>query len=361
MVEMHSDFVRARELEEESRYIEAIQAYDRAIADDPDEVSARWNRALLYMLLGDFKRGLPEYEYRWNDPTELAERPLIQDLPQWQGEPLGDRRLLLWNEQGLGDIVMMSRYLPLLFERQGHRRKGWNFDFIVPKAVERFLQSVIVPFGGSIPAENFLTVDQLDLPLYGCHSPIMSFPYAFGTTPETIPTLPHIRIPKEEFSLLTWRWPRIGVAWRGSASHSHDARRSIPLKQFRKITDDLQLTAISLQHELNPEDFAEHLNSPAMSLLKYTDLLDVAKIIQHCELVITVDTAVAHLAGTMAKPVWILVQYDPDWRWGLVRRDSPWYPTARLYRQRCHDYWGDVIEEVRADLQKLILQKSIVQ
>ncbi len=357
MTQMHSEFIRAMALEKQSRYLEAIDAYTAALEDDPDEASAHLNSALLYLMHGDWRRGLPEYEYRWNDPTELKGVLFIGDLPQWRGEWLHGKKIMLWNEQGLGDTIMMSRYLPQVIERAGHDPA--NVHILIPWPIKKLMACCGIPSGSFIGSP--LTIDPTQ---YAYHCPIMSFPYAFSTTPETIPRpvgfdLPDVfRTPQADSIKKLFNSPRIGVAWRGSHKHSHDKQRSMCVRDFSRITKGLQISALSLQHELVAAD-KQDFSVSWIQWFGFEDLLDVAYIVERCDLIISVDTAVAHLAASMGKPTWILIQHDPDWRWGLVREDSAWYPgNVRLFRQSKPDVWDDVIERVRGELEQFVVHSE---
>jgi tetratricopeptide (TPR) repeat protein len=334
---------RGNTQQELKRFEEALASYDRALAVRPDYAEAHWNDALLRLLTGDFSRGWTKYEWRWkNESQALTKRNFSQ--PLWLGaEAIDGKAILLHNEQGFGDTIQFCRYVPLVAAR-GAR---------VILEVERPLQELMTSLAGATQV-----ISEGDpLPDFDFQCPLLSLPLAFGTRPETIPLVtPYLRAPVQ--ALKNWparlgskSRPRIGLVWSGSPTHKKDQTRSISLHSLLPLLD-IEATFVSLQKDVRTDDMA--VLKDQSNLLHFGDSLknfsDTAALISNLDLVISVDTSVAHLAGALAKPVWILVTYVPDWRWLLDRNDSPWYPTARLFRQDNTRAWDNVTARVHAAL-----------
>jgi hypothetical protein len=257
-------------------------------------------------------------------------------------ESIAGQTLLLHNDQGLGDSIQFCRYIPLLAERGAS----------VILEIDRTLQSLLSGVAGIAQC----VVRGEPIPEHDLQCPLASLPLAFDTVIETIPScVPYISIDgnhaKWEAFLGSAATPRIGIVWSGNPDHTNDRNRSLPLKALKPLFDT-GLQFVSLQKNARDGDLAvlrEHSNilDAARELESFAD---TAALIQQLDLVISVDTSVAHLAGALGKPVWILLPYVPDYRWLLDRDDSPWYPTARLYRQTASRDYAEVIGRMRADL-----------
>ena len=318
---------------------EALASFDRAIALAPDLVDAHWNQALLQLSMGDFAQGFANYEWRWRrglePPRDFAE-------PQWQGEDLTGKTILLHAEQGLGDCIQMLRYLPLIVKKA--------------RKVVLELPEPLFPLIGD-PAVK-LASRGAPLPPFDVHCPLMSLPLAFGTTVETIPAdvpylqVPAVRLEKWRAKLAAIPAPRVGLVWSGQPEHLNDHNRSIALSRLAPLLSVPGVQFVSLQLETRERDLAEAARRPNLTRFdtELADFADTAALICQLDLVIAVDTAVAHLAGALGKPVWILVSHIQDWRWLLARSDSPWYPSARLYRQPEPGDWDSVIADLTTDL-----------
>jgi predicted O-linked N-acetylglucosamine transferase (SPINDLY family) len=330
-------------LMELKRRDEALASYDRALNARPDYVEAHWNEGLLRLLTGDFSRGWVKHEWRWkNESLALLKRNFAQ--PLWLGEDAIDgKTVLLHSEQGFGDTIQFCRYVPLV--------AACGARVILEVAGQ--LQELMSSLAG---ATQVISRGN-PLPDFDLQCPLLSLPLAFGTRLETIPsTTPYLQIPVQ--ALKAWQErlgpktrPRIGLVWSGNAAHKNDKNRSIDLRSLLPLLD-IEATFVSLQKDVRTADAAvlkEHGD-----ILQFGDALkdfsDTAALISHMDLVISVDTSVAHLAGALGKPVWVLLTYIPDWRWLLDRDDSPWYPTARLFRQDDTRTWDSVIEQVHAAL-----------
>jgi tetratricopeptide (TPR) repeat protein len=320
---------------------EALDSFDRAIALEPELAEAHWNKALLCLSLGDFKQGWPAYEWRWRGATELVPRGFTQ--PQWRGEDLTGKSILLHAEQGFGDSIQFARYLPLVAQ------KGGNIILELPDS----LMPLIGDVGGLVGMYRLGDA----LPPFDLHCPLMSLPLAFGTTFATIPApVPYLHPPRERIE--TWRArlmhvgrPRVGLVWSGKPTHKNDHNRSIALSRLEPLLSVCDVQFVSLQREYREADLPILDRLP---ILRFEDALadfaDTAALMSELDLVIAVDTAVAHLAGALARPLWLLLSHIQDWRWMRGRTDSPWYPTARLFRQPQNGDWDGVIARVAEEL-----------
>jgi len=305
-------------------YNESITACEKAISLDSQNPGAHLNLAMAHLVQGDLARGLPLYEWRSRTRTHRR-RNFTQ--PQWDGRPLHGKSILLWHEQGLGDTMHFVRYVPQVIA------SGGKVILQVQAELLRLIQNCF-------PAARCISSDG-DPGSFDLQSSLLSLPMAFGTTLETIPaSVPYLRPPAElidkwqqKLQPFTGR-PRVGLTWAGRLENNFNSMRSIKLKQLAPLTNS-GATFFSLQKSKPDSEFAEP--PTGMRTVDWTselnDLCDTAALIANLDLVISVDTAVAHLAGAMAKPVWVFVTKVPDWRWLLDRRDSPWYPTLRLFRQ----------------------------
>jgi tetratricopeptide (TPR) repeat protein len=327
---------RGNALKELGRIAEALKSYGQAQALKPDYVEAHWNEAYLRLLSGDFERGLAQSEWRWRNAA-LGLRPRQFAQPLWRGsEPLAGKTILLYGDEGLGDAIFYSRYVPLLAVREAR----------VILEVEEPLHALLSRLAGVWRCvARGETAPDFDL-----HCPMSSLPLAFATRaatiPATVPYLPAV-FPQRPARLAAQDRPRIGLAWSGNPRHRNDRHRSIPLAVLSPLLEH-PATFVSLQKDARPGDAAALRSAPRILGLgaSLTDLADTAALIGELDLVISADTSVAHLAGALGVPVWILLPFVPDWRWQLGRDDSPWYPTARLFRQDDQRDWCDVVRHV---------------
>jgi Tfp pilus assembly protein PilF len=348
------DFIKAHNnlgnaLQALRRYDEAEQSYREAIRFGPALALPRLNCALLHLLRGDYGAGFAHYEQRFEgaDPRQtvfmLNLLTRLEDTPRWQGEPLGSKRLLVWTEQGLGDCVMMMRYLPLL------KSRGAGPVTVYCAAPLVRLMRTLGGIDEVISQEDALPEGGFDT-----HCPLMSLPLLFGTRLETVPReVPYVRVAKN----LQRKWaamlgviphPRVGLVWAGAKRNMGEARRSMRLQAFAPLLGASGASFVSLQ---KGEDAGE-LDAAQWSILDLMDecgdLLDTAALIKQLDLVVSIDTSVAHLAGALGKPVWLLTRGESAWQWMLERDDSPWYPTMRIFRQPQGGNWHDVMANVTA-------------
>lgn len=324
-------------LQFQNRLEEAMCSYDAALALAPDMGDAQFAQSTCRLLLGDLAQGLRQYEWRWVKPAYLA---LAQQYtqPQWQGESLADKTLLVHAEQGLGDTLQMVRYLPLL-SAQGAR---------VILQVQEPLTALLEGLGGATVIDR-----QQALPAHDLRIPLMSLPAALDRIPADVPYVQTdaARSAQWQARLGKASAPRIGLAWAGNPKHDNDSARSIPLRKMLRLLQP-GLEFIALQRDLSAADRLLLAGEPALHshAAAQTDFAETAALLAQLDLVICVDTAIAHLAGAMGKPVWLLLPHAPDWRWMLEREDSPWYPTMRLFRQQRPGDWDELLERIDAAL-----------
>jgi len=340
---------RGATLWELKRHDEALESYDRAIAIEPEFPEAHWNAASLSLLTGDFARGWAEYEWRWKyQIMALARRDFIQ--PLWRGEPIEGKTILLHSEQGLGDAIQFCRYVPLV--------AACGARVIIE--IDGRLRHLMSSLDG---AAQIISAGEA-LPEFDVHCPLLSLPRAFNTLLETIPSAtPYLRASPE---LLTkWsvrlgpkRGLRVGLIWSGNPAHHRDQARSIELSTLTPLLN-ADATFFSLQKDPRPADAA--VLAGRRDVIRIADELgdfsDTAAVMEQLDLIISVDTSTVHLAGALGRPVWILLPYLPDWRWLLDRDTSPWYPTARLFRQNETRQWDTVIPRVQAALSEMVSGK----
>ncbi|HET9618572.1 MAG TPA: tetratricopeptide repeat-containing glycosyltransferase family protein [Pseudolabrys sp.] len=328
---------------EVNRLDEALVCFDRVLALRPGHVHGSWNRAQVLLLMGDFARGWPEHEGR------LASNPRLKrgfTQPLWLGDaPLAGRTILLRAEQGLGDTIQFCRYAPMVAAR-GAR---------VVLEVQRPLVDLMRTLDSAI--EVVARGDAL--PEFDLHCPLLSLPLAFKTELTTIPArTPYLRAPAGAIdwkSRLGTKRPRIGLVWSGNPGHKRDATRSIPFYALMPLLD-IDASFVSLQKDVRASDAAllKQTGQVVDVADSLTSFAETASLIATLDLVISVDTSAAHLTGALGKPLWLLLPQVPDWRWLMGRDDSPWYPTARLFRQDTTRAWGGVVARIRAALEDFV-------
>lgn len=342
---------RGNALRDLGRYAEALESYAQAQQLAPGYARAYWNEALCRLMIGDFAEGWRKHEWRWQTDTFTSPyRNFAQ--PLWLGQPLAGATLLLHAEQGFGDTVQFCRYTEAVAAR-GAR-------------VVLEVQPALVTLLGTLPGVAHIVAHGDPLPPFDWQCPLLSLPLALGTTLDTIPPPPMLPVdaeraafwhtipnttPTENLDAATSPRPRIGLAWSGNVSHVNDKRRSLPLARMASVLDP-RLQFISLQKEVRDSDMPALMAHPQIVDPRewLGDFADTTALLSTLDLVITVDTVIAHLAGALGKPVWLLLPYKADWRWLLGRDDSPWYPTLRLFRQPYPDGWDNVLAEVRRAL-----------
>lgn len=320
----------------------ALACLDRAIALDPDLLDAYWNKSLLKLLLGDFEEGFRLYEWGWKNKLRGSGRGFKQ--PLWLGqEPLAGKRLLIHQEQGIGDCIHYARYVQLA----------------VDMGAEVILETVapLIPLLQSLKAPCTLVAVGNPLPEFDTYIPLMSLPLAFGTTLAKMPpSEPYLFAEPKRITAWSQRLgkhskPRVGLVWSGSTLHKNDHNRSMPLKDLLPLLS-LPLEFHCLQKEIRADDLPCLAALPMINThdSALNDFADTAALVALMDVVISVDTSVAHVAGAIGKTVWIMLPAAPDWRWLLDREDSPWYPSARLFRQKQPGDWDDVVSQLRKAL-----------
>jgi tetratricopeptide (TPR) repeat protein len=330
------------------RLEEAMACYEEAIRVNPDHAEAHFNRAAAWLLRGDYERGWTEYEWRWrrvhNPPRQFT-------APLWDGSSLTGRTILVHAEQGLGDTLQFIRYVPLVKQRGG--------------TVLFACQAPLMHLAASCVGIDQLLANGAPLPAFDVHVPLLSVPGILGTTLANIPgQVPYLHADPQ----LVEHWKKrlggagdykIGIVWQGSPTFAQDRHRSFSLAQFAPLGKLPGVRLISLQKghgreqlanlegQFSVRDLGDHLD-------RERAFLDTAAIMQSLDLVIAPSTAIAHLAGALGVKVWVALSAVADWRWLLERNDSPWYPTARLFRQQQPGQWEAVFEDMAQALQELV-------
>ncbi len=329
----------------------AIQYYDQAIAIEPEFAEAHWNKALTLLIGGNLQQGFAEYEWRWRVKLPSFHPMRSFPAPLWDGSPLQGKTIFLHAEQGMGDIIQFVRYTTLVAERGGNILLECHPPPLVNllKRIPHIQQ--VIPYGSSTPP-------------FDVHAPLMSLAYILGTTLETIPaTVPYLTAPSEPALPLPGQdrdraLPppppslKVGLVWSGNPENPYNRFRTIPLTHLLPLAEIPGIHLYNLQKDPSPADLELLAAHPEIWDLReqLTDFVHTAALINQLDLVISVDTAITHLAGALGKPVWLLLPYAPDWRWMLKRQDSPWYPTLRLFRQPSQGDWASVMEQVKGAL-----------
>jgi tetratricopeptide (TPR) repeat protein len=325
----------------------ALKAYAQALDLRASYAQAHYNRSIARLLTGDLPGAWQEYEWRWQCKGFYMP-PHHQ--PRWDGSPLQGRTLLLHAEQGLGDTLHFIRYAALA------KARGGTVFFECQRPLLQLLART--------PGIDRLLPMETQMPAFDVHSPLVSLPCIFGTNLTNIPAqVPYVFA--DENLLKSWRHElaglpgfKIGIAWQGDPKHQEDQLRSIRLAAFEPLAKVAGVCLINLQKGPG----AEQLDQVGFNVIDYGDRLDgtagpfmdTAAVMKCLDLVITCDSAVAHLAGALAVPVWVPIHHVPDWRWLLDREDTPWYPTMRLFRQSAAREWGSVFARIAQELQKLV-------
>jgi tetratricopeptide (TPR) repeat protein len=340
------------------RYTEALQCFDQALALAPDHAGAHLNKSWLLLLKGEFEAGWKEYE--WRLKLESQAEPFgqflkIQDRPVWDGAPPVGQSILVHCEQGLGDTIQFARFLPLL------KSLGARVLFCCQKELATLMAGV-----HGIDALFDQKAEKGMAQSFDCHVSLLSLPHLLSIEPDKTPAaVPYVSVDPE--TVLQWKSRlspsgyKVGIVWAGSPSNAEDWRRSCRLDDFSPLAALSGVRFFSLQK--GPAGSEAEAPPPGMDLTdlnsELRDFNDTAAAIMSLDLVIAVDTAVAHLAGALGRPVWTVVPHFPDWRWHLEREDSPWYPTMRIFRQARPGDWKSIFERVANELRILVLCNSI--
>jgi tetratricopeptide (TPR) repeat protein len=335
---------RGRALAALKRLDDALASYGKAKAIQKDNPDIHFMESLALLTAGDYRQGFEQYEARWRRSGMPQQKS--RGRPLWHGDySLARKTVLLHAEQGLGDTIQFARYVPQLAASGAHVILEVQPELTALLSRLEGVKTVIA-YGDAAPA-------------YDVHCPLGSLPLALKTEPATIPApIPYLSA--DEAHLAKWAArlgarPRIAIAWSGNASHLNDRNRSMP---FAKLAPLFSSPAcfISIQREVRAEDESALAAEQRVTHIggELNDFDDTAAIIALCDLVIAVDTAVVHLAGAMGRPVWVMLPFAPDWRWTLDGDSTPWYPTARLFRQTALGDWDSVIDSVSAALRELV-------
>ncbi len=345
--EAHSNL--GNNYKEQGRAEEALACYQLALWLKPEAVSTRYNRSLALLQQGNYAEGWKEYEWRWQRP-QTPLRPFRE--PRWDGSCLPDKTILLWSEQGLGDTIQFIRYAALVKERVGR--------------VIFFCPPPLVPLLSGCPGVDEIVAEGNVVSGFEVQAPLLSLPALFGTTLATVPAdIPYVQVDPQHVAVWRDRLPdeqhfRVGIVWQGNPRHGWDHHRSAPLASLEPLARLPGVSLVSLQKGAGREQIEGLRNR--FTLLDFRDEPDesgdpwvsTAALMKSLDLVITVDTAVAHLAGAMGVPVWLALARITDWRWLRDRDDTPWYPSMRLFRQQQLGYWRTVFERMAEELRSLV-------
>jgi hypothetical protein len=330
-----------------NRFAEALASFEAALAIDPESAEAHYDASLVRLRLGDFRNGWREYEWRWRKgggQLEIA-------APLWLGEePLKNKTILLLAEQGFGDTINFMRYASLVAARGA--------------TVILSVQSQLKATAATVPGVALALGAGEPVPPVDFYCPLLSLPHAFKTELATVPVnIPYVQPDSER--LAKWRdWLassgrlRVGICWAGSNIHLNDRNRSIPLERFATILVP-GVDFVSLQRDVGMSEVAI-LSAHGVQQIgqEFSDFADTAAVVSMLDLVISVDTSVAHLAGAMAKAGAVLIPFAADFRWLLDRTDSPWYPTLRLFRQAAIGDWSGPLDRLRQELAAIAAKRG---
>lgn len=334
--------------------VRGMKHLEYALKLDPGHHEARFNLGLGQLFLGDFENGLKNYESRWATAS-YAEYKTKFPQQKWIGDPadLTGKNVMVYGDQGIGDFLMFSRYMPHVM------RTGANVYIAPHTELHDIVQA-------TFPGAKMLRHGD-PMPEVDCRIPLPSCPLAFGTTAQTIPPPIPFVVPPD----VSMKWSvvmgghvpqlKVGVCWSGNFRHINDKQRSIPLKTFKTLLNpiDASVAFYSLQYDIRPEDQDEVGNANELRHLGIKDYVDTFGIIANLDLVITVDTSVAHAAALMGVPTWIMLPTPRiDWRWGQSGTTTYWYPSATLYRQPREGAWDSVIQTMRRDLRVMAKQAA---
>lgn len=326
------------------RHDEAEATFRQALELDPVHAEGHHNLAVLLLLKGNFEEGWKHYEWRWLAKEFPSERRNFTQ-PLWTGEALDGQTILLYVEQGLGDAMQFARYAPLV------ARRGGRVVVEAPKTLKRLFEPLdgvtdVIARGDALPA-------------FDVQCPFLSLPGILSPTADSIPNdVPYLSV--DDGSIEKWRDAlaalpglKVGLSWQGSVHHTNDRERSLTLKTLEPLAAVAGCSFVSLQLG----DAAEQINDVGFEMFvpdcATNDYADTAALMMTLDLVISIDTSVVHAAGALGRPVWVLLSHTADWRWQVERTDTPWYPTATLYRQSTRRDWDSVIDQVRIDLASL--------
>ena len=329
---------------------QALACFSRTLSLKPDHVDCRWDRSLTMLSKGNYKAGFEEYEWRWKLDRSP---PRGYEQPAWDGTAMKGKTLLIHQEQGFGDMLQFARYLPMVKAQAG----GATVVVEVQPELARLFSE--------IEGVDKVIERGAQLPKFDAYLPMISLARVFGTTLDTVPAdVPYLKAPEME----TLKLPpshdkqfRVGISWAGRPTHKNDSNRSCDFRQFIELLGIPGVTVFSLQKGPREVDIATHgcQGLSANIAPRLGDFADTAAVIDQLDLVITVDTAVGHLAGALGKRAWVVMPFAPDWRWLLETDESPWYPNHRLFRQATPGDWDGVFARLRKALREEIGIKPV--
>jgi hypothetical protein len=326
-----------------NHFAAALETFNAATAIEPGRAEAHYNASLVRLRLGDYEAGWREYEWRWQKHDPSGKRRDI-GAPLWLGDaPLQGKTILLLAEQGLGDTIHFLRYAPMVAA--------------LGATVVLGVQAPLKAIAATVPGVSMVLGEGEPAPQIDFYCPLLSLPLAFKTNLTTVPAnIPYLRPHDDRLARWRDRFPvserlRVGICWAGSKSHLNDRNRSVPLERFAKVLAVPNLDFISVQKEVS-ESSAGVLSEYGVYQLgqEFDDFADTAAVVSLLDLLITVDTSIAHLGGAMGKAVALLLPFSPDFRWLLDRTDSPWYPTMRLFRQPAIGDWDAPLTRLHQEL-----------
>lgn len=341
---------RAAALGRLRRFDEAAASFDAALARYPDCAEAMFQRSAMRLLRGDYEGGWQDYESRWTS-RQAQHRVIEAPLPIWRGEPLAGQTILIYEEQGYGDMLQFCRYLPELAAR------GADVTLLVRPALASLLHS--------LPGSPRIVTKVESFEGFDWQCPLLSLPLAFGTRLDNIPArVPYLAADPQRVAQWKARLGggfKVGISWAASVQGWRQGR-SAPLAEFAGLSRLPDVRLLSLQKEAGVEQLEATPAGMEVETLgpeyEAGDFLETAAVVSALDLVITVDTAIAHLAGALGRPVWVALPYVADWRWLFDRADSPWYPTMRLYRQRGAGHWRSAFAGMEASLRALTAEAA---
>jgi hypothetical protein len=333
---------------------EALSDYNHTVALDPNHREARASIGLTQLLLGDWEPGWENYELRFRKKSNAARRP-NNHASDWIGEPLNGRSILLYGEQGLGDVIQFIRFVPTL------QAMGATVTVMVTRRMHRLLSV----FGPDVTLVESVSPDMK----FDFQVALMSLPLALQIRVHNVPAaIPYLQADAKRSEV--WRARlgehgfKVGLAWQGNPAGRVDNGRSIPLKEFAPLSDIDRVRIISLQKNFGAEQLMRRppgmtIETPSHEFDDGVDaFIDTAAMMINLDLVVTSDTSIAHLAGALGRPVWVALKHVPDWRWLLDRADSPWYPTMRLFRQSRVDDWSGVVRNIASALRETVRESG---
>ncbi|WP_353572581.1 tetratricopeptide repeat-containing glycosyltransferase family protein [Candidatus Albibeggiatoa sp. nov. BB20] len=341
---LHNFLLTAKTLHRLGRYSQAMLCYKEAAKIAPQSPELNFSIALLQLLHGNYKEGWPRYEARWQLPERGFILPMTKQ-PPWHGEEIQQKTLVIINEQGFGDTIQFLRYIPLLKAKKLILK---CHEQLIPLLKDSFRDLPIEIIEANTPILN----------AYDYYTPLASLPRIFETQLDSIPhNIPYLKTNSAKIQQwkikLTAEKLNVGIVWSGNPKHVNDVNRSCSLEHFLPLAQHGSVKLYGLQKG----EPTQHL-TPEMPIQDCSHQLhnfsDTAALIQALDLVITVDTSVAHLAGALGQKTWIILPHVPDWRWLLNRNDSPWYPTAMLFRQTQAKDWTSVFTQLQHELNQLI-------